>query len=171
VQSRFVTLKGAERREMTFDDMRKSDPTRIDEQMVVTVDGQLFYSMLDALPYLVEYPYECTEQTLNRFVSTGMLASLFDQYPAAARAAKEMAQRGTPLERFDGADSNLKMALEETPWLRESRGGDEAGRDFLRVLDPAVSRAQRDDALAKLAKAQLPNGGFRGSPADRRRPT
>ena len=159
-QSRFVTLKGAERREMTFDDMKRSDPTRIDEQLVVTVDGQLFYSMLDALPYLIEYPYECTEQTLNRFVSSGMLSSLFTQYPAVARAAQEMSRRETPLERFDAADPNLKMALEETPWLRESRGGDKAGRDFLRVLDPAVAVAQRDDALAKLAKAQLPNGGF-----------
>ena len=162
-QSRFVTLKGAERREMTFDDMKRGDPTRIDEQMVVTIDGQLFYSMLDALPYLLEYPYECTEQTLNRFVSTGMLSSLFDQYPAVARAAKEMSERETPLERFDatpGGDPNLKMALEETPWLRESRGGDKAAQEFLRVLDPAVARAQRDSALAKLAQAQLPNGGF-----------
>ncbi len=159
-QSRFVTLKGAERRAMTFDDMRRSDPTRIDEQMVVTVDGQLFYSMLDALPYLIEYPYECTEQTMNRFVSTGMLSSLFDQYPAVAKAAKEMSARDEPLERFDAADPNLKMALEETPWLREARGGDKAGQDFLRVLDPAVSLAQRDGALAKLAQAQLPNGGF-----------
>ena len=159
-QSRFVTLKGAERREMTFDDMKRPDATRIDEQMVVTVDGQLFYSMLDALPYLIEYPYECTEQTLNRFVSSGMLSSLFVQYPAVARAAAEMAKRETPLERFDAADPNLKMALEETPWLRESRGGDKAGRDFLRVLDPAVALAQREDALAKLEKAQLPNGGF-----------
>jgi len=159
-QSRFITLKGAERREMTFDDMKRSDPTRIDEQVVVTVDGQLFYSMLDALPYLIEYPYECTEQTLNRFVSSGMLSSLFSRYPAVARAAQEMAQRATPLERFDAADPNRKMALEETPWLRESRGGDEAGRDLLRVLDPAIALAQREDALAKLAKAQLPNGGF-----------
>ncbi len=159
-QSRFVTLKGAERRTMVFDDMQRSDPTRIDEQMVVTIDGQLFYSMLDALPYLVEYPYECTEQTMNRFVSTGMLSSLFEKYPAVARAAKEMAERATPLERFDAADPNLKMALEETPWLREARGGDKGGQEYLRVLDPAVSRAQRDDALAKLARAQLPNGGF-----------
>jgi uncharacterized protein YfaS (alpha-2-macroglobulin family) len=159
-QSRFVTLKGAERREMTFDDMKRSDPTRIDEQLVVSVDGQLFYSMLDALPYLVDYPYECTEQTLNRFVSTGMLSSLFEQYPAVARAAAEMAKRDTPLERFDATDPNRKMALEETPWLRESRGGDRSGQEHLRVLDPAVSRAQRDDALAKLAQAQLPNGGF-----------
>src|SRR5262249_56852432 len=26
--------------------------------------------MVDALPYLVEYPYGCTEQTLNRFLPT-----------------------------------------------------------------------------------------------------
>ncbi|MEO7795488.1 MAG: alpha-2-macroglobulin family protein [Thermoanaerobaculia bacterium] len=159
-QSRFVTLKGAERREMTFDDMKRPDATRIDEQMVVTVDGQLFYSMLDALPYLIEYPYECTEQTLNRFVSSGMLSSLFVQYPAVARAAREMAERETPLERFDASDPNLKMALEETPWLREARGDDRSGESSLRVLDPAVALAQRDSALLKLAQAQLPNGGF-----------
>ncbi|MEO8198630.1 MAG: alpha-2-macroglobulin family protein, partial [Thermoanaerobaculia bacterium] len=159
-QSRFVTLKGAERREMTFDDMKRPDATRIDEQMVVTVDGQLFYSMLDALPYLLEYPYECTEQTLNRFVSSGMLSSLFVQYPAVARAAKEMAARETPLERFDASDPNLKMALEETPWLRAARGDDRSGESSLRVLAPAVALAQRDSALLKLAQAQLPNGGF-----------
>src|SRR5262249_27665665 len=27
-------------------------------------------AMVDALPYLVEYPYGCTEQTLNRFLPT-----------------------------------------------------------------------------------------------------
>ena len=26
--------------------------------------------MVDALPYLVDYPYGCTEQTLNRFIPT-----------------------------------------------------------------------------------------------------
>ena len=26
--------------------------------------------MVDALPYLVDYPYGCTEQTLNRFLPT-----------------------------------------------------------------------------------------------------
>ena len=27
-------------------------------------------AMVDALPYLVDYPYGCTEQTLNRFLPT-----------------------------------------------------------------------------------------------------
>ena len=78
MQSRFVTLKDQPQRVMRFDDLaRNNDPTRINEQMVVTLDAQLFYSVLSALPYLVNYPYECTEQTLNRFVSTGILSSLY----------------------------------------------------------------------------------------------
>ena len=159
-QSRFVALSGRERRELVFDDMTKPDPTRIDESLVVTVDGQLFYAMLDALPYLVDYPYECTEQTLNRFVSSGILGSLFDRYPAVATMARELAKRDTRYERFDAADPNRRMALEETPWLRESRGGDGTDQALLRVLDPKVARAQRDDALGKLRQMQLPSGAF-----------
>ena len=75
VQSRFATLHDRDRREMTFADLaRDDDPTRVNDQMVVTVDAQLFDSVLQALPYLVNYPYECTEQTLNRFVSTGIVS-------------------------------------------------------------------------------------------------
>jgi hypothetical protein len=52
------------------------------------------------------------------------------------------------------------MALEETPWLRESRGGAPAARDLVKVLDPRIARATRDTALAKLEQAQLPSGAF-----------
>ncbi|HXU29143.1 MAG TPA: alpha-2-macroglobulin family protein, partial [Thermoanaerobaculia bacterium] len=65
-QSRFAALRGNETRTLEFADLAKADPTRTSEQMVVTLDAQLFYGVLDALPYLIDYPYECTEQTLNR---------------------------------------------------------------------------------------------------------
>lgn len=161
MQSRFVALQGEDRRTLRFDDLARSDdPTRINEQLVVTLDAQLFYGVLAAVPYLVDYPYECSEQTLNRFLSTAILASLFDRYPAIGRMAQEMAKRDTQYERFDAADPNRKMALEETPWLRESRGGEAPDLPLVKVLDPRIARAQRDTALAKLQAAQLPTGAF-----------
>jgi hypothetical protein len=160
-QSRSVALREPGRREMTFPDLAKNgDPTRIDEQLVVTVDAQLFQGVLAALPYLTDYPYECTEQTLNRFLGPAIVTSLFDRHPAVARMAEELAKRETRLETWDATDPNRKMALEETPWLQQSRGGRDTGRPTIRVLDPRVARADRDAALAKLAKAQLPNGAF-----------
>ncbi|MEM7357276.1 MAG: alpha-2-macroglobulin family protein, partial [Acidobacteriota bacterium] len=161
-QSRFVTLHDKDRREMVFEDMRADDPSRIDQQLVVTLDAQLFYSVLQALPYLATYPYECTEQLLNRFLSTGIVASLYDEYPAVAKMAKDFSERETRLETWDADDPNRKMGLEETPWLRTARGGRELdpGAELINVLDPGNARATRETSLAKLREAQTSSGGF-----------
>jgi uncharacterized protein YfaS (alpha-2-macroglobulin family) len=160
-QSRFAALREGESRTLRFADMAADDdPTRIDEQLVVTLDGQLFYTVLQALPYLVEYPYRCTEQTLNRFVSTGILSSLYGDYPAVSRMAERLAERDTRFESFDEPDPNRRMLLEETPWLRQARGGEEEPEELVRVLDPKIARATREAALAELEKAQTSLGGF-----------
>jgi uncharacterized protein YfaS (alpha-2-macroglobulin family) len=161
VESRFATLKGATSRTLEFGALtRQDDPTRATEQMVVTLDAQLFYGVLEALPYLVNYPYECTEQTLNRFVSTGILSSLFVKYPAVARMAAEMSKRETRLEVWDKDDPNRRMQLEESPWVAASKGGSEEPKDLIKVLDPRIAKASREESLAKLQKAQTSLGAF-----------
>jgi uncharacterized protein YfaS (alpha-2-macroglobulin family) len=164
VESRFVTLKNRDRKTLRFADLEalatSPDPTLVNEQMVVTVDAQLFFTVLKALPYLVNFPYECTEQTLNRFVSTGIVSSLYRDYPAVAKMAAEFSKRNTPLEPWDAADPNRKMALEEMPWLEAARGGKDPGNGLVNVLDPRIAAADRDAALAKLRKAQTSLGGF-----------
>lgn len=161
-QSRFATLQGPGERTLRFADLAAGgDPSRVNEQLVVTLDAQLFHGVLAAVPYLVDYPYECTEQTLNRYLSTAVLGSLFDRYPAVARFAGELALRTTRFERFDAPDPTRRMALEETPWLTAAKGGDDQGDAALvRVLDPAIARAQREASLARLEKLQTASGGF-----------
>ncbi|HVO50781.1 MAG TPA: alpha-2-macroglobulin family protein [Thermoanaerobaculia bacterium] len=161
VQSRFVTLKNRDRKTLRFADLaRNDDPTLVNEQMVVTVDAQLFYTVLQALPYLVNYPYECTEQTLNRFLSTGIVSSVYRDYPAVAKMAAEMAKRTTPLESWDATDPNRKMALEETPWLVTAKGNRPGEDGSINVLDPRVAKANQESALARLKKTQTSLGAF-----------
>jgi hypothetical protein len=160
-QSRFAALKGEDRRVLIFSDLAAAgaDPGLVHDQLVVTLDAQLLTSVLRALPYLVDYPYECTEQTLNRFLSTGVLTSLYDDHPAVTRLAEQLAARESRFEPWDAADPNRKIALEETPWRTAARGG--GGQDeLLRVLDPRIARAQQRLALDKLAQAQTSLGGF-----------
>jgi uncharacterized protein YfaS (alpha-2-macroglobulin family) len=161
-QSRFVTLHDKDRRVMRFDDMAASDdPTMLQDQLVVTVDGQLFNTVLAALPYLVQYPYECTEQTLNRFLSTAIVSKVFADHPALAKLGAELAaRRDTPLEPWALDDPNRRMTLEETPWLVTARGGDAGDLPLIKVLDPVVAKAQRDSAIAKLEKDQTAIGAF-----------
>lgn len=161
MQSRFVTLHkkaGSDHRTMEFADMKNRDPGRINEKLVVTVDGQLFMSILKALPYLVDYPYECAEQTLNRFVSTGIMTSLFDRFPGIAAMARKAAERETQYAPWNEKDPNRKLALEETPWLRESSG--EGAESVLKILDPKVAEYHRRTALTRLKKMQQADGAF-----------
>jgi len=41
-----------------------------DSRLEIRYSPSLALAMVDALPYLAEYPYGCTEQTLNRFLPT-----------------------------------------------------------------------------------------------------
>ncbi|MGW8257056.1 MAG: alpha-2-macroglobulin family protein [Thermoguttaceae bacterium] len=45
---------------------RRAEQSRVEVRWSPTLAG----AMVDALPYLVDYPYGCTEQTLNRFLPT-----------------------------------------------------------------------------------------------------
>ena len=160
-QSRSAALRGRETRVLRFADLeRDDDPTRLDEQLVVTLDAQLFSGVLAALPYLAEYPYQCTEQTLNRFLAAGIVAGVFERFPAVADLAAGLARRDTRLEAWDGADPNRAMTLEETPWRAAAGGGPGDPEALIRVLDPQVARAERDAGLARLRAAQLPSGAF-----------
>jgi alpha-2-macroglobulin len=124
-----VALRGAARRRAAGAPLRRpatADPTRVDEQLVVTLDAQLFYGVLDALPYLVDYPYECTEQTLNRFLSTAILGALFDRYPAVGRMAAELAQRATPAGSASTAPTpTAGWRSRRPPGCAQARGGED----------------------------------------------
>jgi alpha-2-macroglobulin len=160
-QSQFVTLNNKDSRKMNFDDLAKnSDASLINEKIIIQIDAQLFYSVLTALPYLVNYPLECVEQTLNRFLSTGILTSMYSKFPSIEKMAKTLSSRKTRQESFNQPDPNRRMALEETPWLQASRGGSESADQLTNILDSRIAQQTRVDSLNKLEQAQTSLGGF-----------
>ncbi len=160
-QSRFVTLAKDQPRTMRLGDLAESasDPSLINESLVVTVDGQLVNQIIRAVPYLVEYPYECVEQTMNRFLGVGILNRIYADYPAIARAADACSSRETPFEAWREDDPNRRMALVETPWLVTARGGTASDR-LINVLDRRTARRHQDKALKQLVDAQNDDGAF-----------
>lgn len=162
MQSRFATLKEGQTRILELKDLYTADqdPTLIHDQFIVTLDTQLIYSVLKALPYLVNYPYECVEQTLNRYLSTSIVSSLYDGYPAIKKMAQQFSERKTQYAAWHKDDPNRKMALEETPWLAMSGGGNRSEDQLINVLDYDIAKAQKENSLEKLRKAQLSSGAF-----------
>lgn len=53
--------------------------------LVVQVAPSLAVTMLDALPYLIDYPYGCTEQTMSRFLPAAIVAQTLQKMGLDAR--------------------------------------------------------------------------------------
>jgi uncharacterized protein YfaS (alpha-2-macroglobulin family) len=73
---------------------RRPDQTRLEIRYSPTVAG----AMVDALPYLANYPYGCTEQTLNRFVPTVITQRLLQDMQVDLQAVKNKRANLNPQE-------------------------------------------------------------------------
>lgn len=157
-QSKFTNLTNKEEKIINFQDMTKSDETRANESLVIKIDSQLFYSTLEALPYLMNYPYKSAIQLTTDFVSTNILSQTYDKNPAVAKMAKKLSKRKTRLDPIRSDDPNLKMKLEETPWLINNSSPDI--KKLINTLNPQVVKNHLDEVLKDLKKHQTSSGGF-----------
>lgn len=62
---------------------------RATSRLTVIVNPSLASVIRDALPYMIDYPYGCVEQTLNRFVPAAVAAGAFDKLGIPRDAALE----------------------------------------------------------------------------------
>lgn len=160
VQSRVVALKGNDQQTIKFEELLHStDPSMRSESMTVSIDPQLALSVLRSIPYLVEYPYECVEQTLNRYVPLAIVNEIYKQHPAIAKAIAAAPHRETQNEPWLQDDPRRMLQLTETPWLVESQGGSRDSR-LRDLLNPQLVSTMGEGALDKLKRAQNGSGGF-----------
>ncbi|MFZ1453434.1 MAG: alpha-2-macroglobulin family protein, partial [Ferruginibacter sp.] len=125
---------------------------------------------VQALPYLMEYPYECAEQTFNRYYAN-TLASYISRSMPKIKAVFEKWKAPSPLERAGGEapallsnlqkNEELKSALlQETPWVLEAQNEAQQKKNIALLFDMVRMSAEQNKAFNKLKEMQSSNGGF-----------
>ena len=157
-QSKFVTLKGNDVKDIDFPEFKTGDDKDLVNNLIsVNIDAQLMNSALASIPYIIDDPCKSTEQALNSFLTTGILTSLFETSPQYKQLAKELSKRKSAFLGWGSPDVNLQLQLEETPWILSSKGGGEAASN---ILAPNKALKVKEDSLIKLERSQTALGGF-----------
>lgn len=86
--------------EVTVPSARRESQTRLEVQFSPTLAG----AMVDALPYLIEYPYGCTEQTLNRFLPAVITQRTLKRMGVDLKAIRDKETNLNPQELGDPAE-------------------------------------------------------------------
>lgn len=124
---------------------------------VQMVSQPAWYAVL-ALPYLMEFPHECSEQTFNRLYANALARHLANSDPKIRRVFdlwKNTPALDSPLEK----NQDLKSVLiEETPWWRQAKNESEARRNVGILFDQNRLDNELAATLKQLREMQLDDG-------------
>ncbi|HNF03533.1 MAG TPA: alpha-2-macroglobulin family protein, partial [Ferruginibacter sp.] len=127
---------------------------------------------VQALPYLMEYPYECAEQTFNRYYAN-TLASHISRSAPRIKAVFEKWKNADTAALLSNLQKNeeLKSALlEETPWVLDAQNETQQKKNIALLFDMVKMSGELDKAFTKLKEMQSEGGAFtwfRGGGDDR----
>ncbi|MCF6312689.1 MAG: MG2 domain-containing protein [Verrucomicrobiales bacterium] len=155
-----LPIRGKGEKTFEFEKLLKSadsDTLQHQSLTVQMVSNPSWYAIM-ALPYLMEYPHQCSEQIFNRYYANALAQHLVTSDPKIEKVFKQW--QGTdaldsPLEK----NQDLKQVmLEETPWLRQSSNESEARKNVGILFDKNRTRTELKRALQQLAQQQENNG-------------
>jgi uncharacterized protein YfaS (alpha-2-macroglobulin family) len=125
---------------LTIPEKRRPKESRLEVRYSPTLAG----AMVDALPYLVDYPYGCTEQTLNRFLPTVITQKVL---LGMKLNLKEIEKKRTNLNAQEIGDD----AERAKQWKRFKRNP---------VFDEDEVRNMVKDGVERLGQMQCSDGGW-----------
>ena len=146
-----------------------SDSLQHQSLTVQMVSNPAWYAVM-ALPYLMEFPHQCSEQVFSRLYANALarhialsdpkIRNVFDQWQTAGGDTLE-----SPLENNEDL---VQLMLEETPWLRDAADEATARRNVGLLFDDNRLSSEIARAARQLAEAQREDGAwpwFPGGPA------
>ncbi|MFH0727334.1 MAG: alpha-2-macroglobulin family protein [Pseudomonadota bacterium] len=155
-----LPIRGKQTKKFEFTKLLESGGSKTlrHENLTVQMVSQPAWYAVMALPYLMEYPYECSEQTFNRLYANALARHIGDSDPKIRRIFelwKATPALDSPMEK----NQELKQVmLEETPWYRQAMSESQARRNVGILFDANRLDDETARGLGKLSEMQLGDG-------------
>jgi len=166
--------KGIGTKEFTFKKLTESGTSSTLDHHALTLEytsNPAWYA-IQAMPYMMEYPYECAEQTFTRLYSNALATTIMNSSPKIKQVIDSW-KNSTPDAFLSNLEKNQELKallLKETPWLLEAKDESTRKKQIALLFDLAKMDKELDRAIAKLEKMQVSNGAwpwFPGMPENR----
>lgn len=127
---------------------------------------------VQALPYLMEYPYDCAEQVWNRYYANALATHIANSAPRIKQIFESWKTKDTAalLSNLQKNQELKAVLLEETPWVLQAKNEEQQKKNIALLFDLVRMSSELNSSLEKLRQMQGPNGGFvwfKGGPDDR----
>jgi len=129
----------------------------------------LWYAV-QSLPYLMEYPHECSEQVFSRVYANALATHIVNSSPRIKKVFNQWKNTKALLSNLQKNKELKSIILEETPWVLHALNEEQQKKRVALLFDMNRMSGELNKALKKLNDMQGANGGwpwFKGLPESR----
>ncbi|TJY37154.1 alpha-2-macroglobulin family protein [Pontimicrobium aquaticum] len=115
---------------------------------------------VQALPYLMEYPYECNEQTFSRYYANALASHIANSNPRIQEVFNQWASQDALISNLEKNEELKSILIQETPWLRDAQSETEQKKRIALLFDLNKMNNKLQSALRKLQNNQMASGAW-----------
>jgi uncharacterized protein YfaS (alpha-2-macroglobulin family) len=158
-----LPVKGRQTKNFTFEKLANSTSSTLkNHRYTLEFTSNPAWYAVQALPYMMEYPYECTEQVFSRFYANSIASHIANSNPKIKKVFDTWStvQPDAFLSNLEKNQELKSALLEETPWVLNAKDESQRKRNVALLFDLNKMSNELTRALVKIRNAQVSNGAF-----------
>ncbi|WP_160129304.1 alpha-2-macroglobulin family protein [Kordia antarctica] len=154
-------IRSNETKTFTLDKLATTNSSTLQHhKLSLEVTSNPAWYAVQALPYLMEYPYECSEQTFSRYYANALASHIANSNPRIQEVFNQWKSSDALLSNLEKNEELKSLILQETPWVRDAQSESEQKKRIALLFDLNRMKNEQTRTLAKLDQMQLSSGAF-----------
>ncbi|MCI2229801.1 MG2 domain-containing protein [Polaribacter sp. MSW13] len=150
-----------ESKTFTLDKLKNnSSSTLKNHKLTLEMTSNPVWYAIQSLPYLMEYPYECAEQTFARYYANTLASFVANSNPRIQEVFNAWKSSDALLSNLEKNQALKSLIIQETPWLRDAQSETAQKKRIALLFDLNKMKNEQEKALHKLKDIQMNSGGF-----------
>ena len=154
-------LRSGQNKTFTLDKLKNSSSTTLkNHNLTLEITSNPAWYAVQALPYLMEYPYECAEQTFSRYYANALGSHIANSNPRIQEIFNQWKSSDALSSNLEKNQELKSLIIQETPWVRDAQSEAEQKKRISLLFDLNKMNNESSSSLQKLEQMQMSNGGF-----------
>lgn len=148
-------------KEVVFEELKKQNSNSVEHhRFTLEYTSNPAWSAIKSLPFLMEFPYECAEQTFSRFYANAIADHIANSNPKIAEVFQSWTNTGEVESPFEKNKELQSILIAETPWVRDSKNESSNNARLGKLFEKNALFDHQTQAINKLKELQLASGAF-----------
>ncbi|MFV9550073.1 alpha-2-macroglobulin family protein [Algibacter sp. PT7-4] len=140
--------------------VNNTSTTLKNHKLTLEITSNPAWYAVQALPYLMEYPYDCNEQTFSRYYANALASHIANSNPRIQEVFNQWKNTNALLSNLEKNEELKSILIQETPWLRDAQTETEQKKRIALLFDLNKMNNELQSAIKKLENNQMPSGAW-----------